>query len=673
MVAAGPFQPVLTQLIYKRGGPTLIGLLDGPELPVTPGIEALLALVETWPDEAERLSFFTLALRKQATLWPLVVPIISAWSPERWSELLATILAMPEEDVPDMLSPLFTLAPESMSATLMEIAGRHPRPSDPALFSVVVAKALANFRRTGKDNQEAVAADPNTLPVGRPVDALWWPKEGDESGLRVLTEVIASFGSAAEQVQVLADAYDEHRATANVVAAAIPDAVITPFVLETRTRYPKVRGSFRVMAEAVRIHRPDLFASAASSMQAQSFDIDVAAVLAPTNADTAFAKSEPAYEAMSERDREELLGLLEEYGGPAQVRTIERFAAATGKQDRARRARAFAIYARVAPSGSVPASVHEGMTVAVSGVSEAAFAAVTALRPRGLDLLRELRDLSGKDGNVARQAGKTLNVLCEHFVEVLSGNISEQERIQLLAVLGSAARPSVVDVLLSHLGDADSDALAVHQAASEALLEVVPFVDLSSAQMERISGLLDGDEQEADSMVRERLSQALHRASLGSDVALDLLYDEVGYRPTALPEALFGPERAILIRQIALFKRERDRGAVGWANALVHLDNVGERLVRAAYVRYGDSEHLKQRIEKSHRDPDYGALLKACGGEIIQVGEALSVLHRIRGDETEVPHPGRPTTEESWNTAIGVFKKGARTCLALLDKAARRP
>ncbi len=82
VVVAGPFQTVLTQLIYKRGGPTLLGLLEGPELPVTPGIEALLALVETWPNEAERVHFLTRTLQKQATLWALLVPIVSAWSPE---------------------------------------------------------------------------------------------------------------------------------------------------------------------------------------------------------------------------------------------------------------------------------------------------------------------------------------------------------------------------------------------------------------------------------------------------------------------------------------------------------------------------------------------------------------------------------------------------------------
>jgi hypothetical protein len=673
IVVAGPFQTVITQLIYKRGGPTLLGLLEGPELPVTPGVEALLALVETWPNEAERLHFLTRTLRKQATLWPLVVPIVSAWSPECWSELLATILGMPEEDVPETMSSLFTLAPETVSATLMEIVSRHPRPSDPALFAVLVAKALAHFRLIAKDNQEAIAADPSSSPVARPVDALWWPKEGDESGLRLLTEVMASFGSAAEQVQVLVDVYDDRRATAGMVAAAIHDAVITPFVLEARARSPQARGLFRVVAQAVRDNRPGLFGSAASSMQAQSFDIDIAAVMAPTDPGTAFAKSEAAYESMSEQDREELLRLLEQFGGPGQVPTIERFAEATGKQDRARRARAFAIYARVAPTGSVPASVHEGMRVTAPEVREAAFSAVTDLRPRDLGLVREIRDLAGTDGNVARLATRTLDALCDYFIGILSGDIAEQERIQLLGVLGAAARPGVVDILLNHLGDAESDALTVHVAASTALLEAVPFVNASSAQMERLAQLIDGDRQESDPAARELLKNALHKASLGPDEALDLLYEEVGYRPTALPSELFGPEHTTVVRQFALYKLERDRGPAGWATALTHLDNVAERLMRATYLRFGTHDKVKQRILESPREPDYGNLLTACEGSLLKPRESFLVLHRLRGEETEVPHPGTPTTQATWDMANGLFQKGALTCLAMLNQPAAKP
>jgi hypothetical protein len=274
---------------------------------------------------------------------------------------------------------------------------------------------------------------------------------------------------------------------------------------------------------------------------------------------------------------------------------------------------------------------------------------------------------------VARLAARTLDTLCDYFIDILSGGMSEQERIQLLGVLGAAARQAVVDVLLDHLGDAESDALTVHIAASAALLEAVPFVDASSAQMERLAQLIDGDKQESDPAARDLLKKALHKASLGPDEALDLLYEEVGYRPTALPAELFGPEHTTLVRQFALYKLERDRGPAGWATALTHLDNVAERLMRATYLRFGSHDKVKQRILESPREPEYGNLLTACEGSLLKPRESFLVLHRLRGEETEVPHPGTPTTQPTWDMANGLFQKGALTCLAMLNQPVAKP
>jgi len=118
--------------------------------------------------------------------------------------------------------------------------------------------------------------------------------------------------------------------------------------------------------------------------------------------------------------------------------------------------------------------------------------------------------------------------------------------------------------------------------AADALLEATPHVPLTTAQLERMGELLDGDVQENDPSARGSLTEATFLASLGPDDALALLYEMTNYRPKAKPDQLFGAEKGTLLRQLGLFKRELDRGKVGRATAIAHLDNVAERIVRAS-------------------------------------------------------------------------------------------
>ncbi len=673
IVVVGPVRPGLTALIHERGFEALRALLTTRDQQNTPGIEALFAVIESLPESEMRLGLYLLAMRGHPQLWAVLDPIIRIWDRARWEELLHALANAPEGELPDVLPALLALAPKEESAVLMRIASR--RPNDLALLEVVRSKALEQYRDVETDELFGVsdAGVPQDKPSLRPIDALWWPKAGNEAGFDYLREILA-VGTADEQVRILKQAYDLGRASAVDVVRVLPEGLVSPFVAEQRKLSAPVGKPSRQIMLALHKQHPEPFRQTAQALQGQAFDLDIAAVIAATDAQIAFTNSEAAYDSLSEQQREEVLDLLERYAGAGQVASILRFASSTDKQDRPRRARAFALIARLAAPGSVPQCVIDGLKVPDNRVSEAAFAAVGALHPKDIELLRGLREMARTDGKIARLAAEALDSISTQYISELSHGVPEAERVKILELLGAAARPMAIDPLLSHLGDADSDAPLVHLAASAAVLEATPFVEMSSAQMERLAQLLDGSAQENDPAVRDNLSQALHRASLGADEALDLLYGELaGYRPTALPEAMFGPERGTLLRQLALFKRERDRGAVGWANALTHLDNVAERIVRAAYMRYGGSAKIKERIQKSPRDPDYGGLLQACDGELTKAKAALTELHRIRGEETEVPHPGQPTTQQSWDQAIGLFHTGARICLALLDKANRQP
>jgi hypothetical protein len=140
-------------------------------------------------------------------------------------------------------------------------------------------------------------------------------------------------------------------------------------------------------------------------------------------------------------------------------------------------------------------------------------------------------------------------------------------------------------------------------------------------------------------------------------------------RPVANPDELFGVEKGTLVRQLGLYKRELDRGAVGRATAIAHLDNVAERVVRAAYTRLGSSEDIRRRIAANPRDPEYGHILNSLGGKLEKAKNGFGRLHEIRSEETEVPHPGSPMTEQAWTAATEGFSKAANICLAAVDAA----
>lgn len=101
-----------------------------------------------------------------------------------------------------------------------------------------------------------------------------------------------------------------------------------------------------------------------------------------------------------------------------------------------------------------------------------------------------------------------------------------------------------------------------------------------------------------------------------------------------------------LVRQLSLCARARDQGESGWGVAIAHLDNVAERLVRAAYlVCEGGSESIKEEIRNDPGEPDCGRLIGAPSsvGKLKGIQDDCSVLHDIRSKNSEVPHPGETT------------------------------
>jgi hypothetical protein len=659
LVKTTPIGPTLTLLIRELGQGAIERLLSTDEpVPASPGATALLTIAESFGRQEQRLTVFMLAYARHPALWPALDPLAQGWDEARWRQVLRRILKTPDEDLPARLSPLLANAPAGFSSLLVQIAVAHERSeADPELAVVVSAKTLDALK-------SARSSGSSQSPV------LWWPTRRDEEGLVFVRELIAGFGSGPDRIDLLTTGLVERAATPGIIVLLLPEGMSSHLIERLRADAVSAE-SYRAVLDALLENRPSELREAAARMQPQSYDLQLAAVLAPTEPDTAFGGADAAYDTLESVSRDRLLDLLEACSTTAQLPVVERFARASDREERSRRAQSFKIIGRLLPPGQqVPDYLTDGMRVSHPAVSAAAFEAIGIIKPRQPEFLRELREMAATDGKIARSAAGTLDAMTDGFADELRGQITTAERCHLLTLLGAAARPKAIDLLLEHLGDAEWDDIGVHRAAAAAVVEVVPFVvKVATPQLERLGELLDGETQENDPIVREALSRASAIASLGPDDALNLLYEMAHVRPVANPDELFGVEKGTLVRQLGLYKRELDRGAVGRATAIAHLDNVAERVVRAAYTRLGSSEDIRRRIAANPRDPEYGHILNSLGGKLEKAKNGFGRLHEIRSEETEVPHPGSPMTEQAWTAATEGFSKAANICLAAVDAA----
>lgn len=146
----------------------------------------------------------------------------------------------------------------------------------------------------------------------------------------------------------------------------------------------------------------------------------------------------------------------------------------------------------------------------------------------------------------------------------------------------------------------------------------------------------------------------------------------VGFTPTRDIRELLGREKDIAVRQLQLYSAALEQGERGWPARITHLDNVAERLVRAAYVRCDDAgPAIKQRILSSLRQPDYGEIIQALSSvkKLHGVQARLKTLRELRSTKTELPHPGEKPDEADLVTAETCFKDAAKAIVGVLDQS----
>lgn len=300
--------------------------------------------------------------------------------------------------------------------------------------------------------------------------------------------------------------------------------------------------------------------------QTDRFSMDIARAVAPRNAVAAFAGGAVAYGRLGEADRDELLSLVDAHGDWKQEDVLAAFANDTSKKAAQRRIRAIEIAGRVAPRGSsAPSFVIDAVGTSRPDLLAATFTTVANLQPRDVTLARRLRAVAELEGALGRSEARTaLETLTAAYADQLSAAETREEWRLLLALLGATARTTSIDKLLRYVGgDAEDDHPSVKQAAAEALNDAAAAVRFDPTQIQRLGNLIDGPLPEGDPTARALLADALGKATLGEDRALQVLFDLVGRPVKGDPDHLFGQEKSRLLRHAALFKTSESRGKLG--------------------------------------------------------------------------------------------------------------
>jgi hypothetical protein len=299
--------------------------------------------------------------------------------------------------------------------------------------------------------------------------------------------------------------------------------------------------------------------------------------------------------------------------------------------------------------------------------------AIGDVRPRDRESIASLRSLADRGNVPGELARTTLDQLTSDYVDDLKGAVSKPQAVEVMDLLGLAAGPGVIDVLLQYVGEhaLDDDpmmrraaAKAIENACSSASLE------LTSEEMLSLVEATEGPGREVDAEAGSFLSSALSRARLGDDVALCLLYEMADSQPKASPDELFGDEKKDLLEHLTLYAKERDKGEHGWRGQIAQLDLIAERLGCAAYLKLGSKETLKQQI-RTREKYAYGNVIGglAAVARVSSAQAPLGVLRDLRSKKTQITHVGTSPGEADLVTAHQTFKSAAKTLLIALDSS----
>lgn len=505
-------------------------------------------------------------------------------------------------------------------------------------------------------------------------DMFWWPPEPTPEQQAALTSLLAAVPQN-QAITLIADAYTGGHLDVDTAAALLQGQGGAQGTIQALQR---TEGQHRGdLARACHRLDAEQTLAAVKELQDQALSIELVAAIAEHDPDAAFAPVAAAWSRLTGSERDVVMDLLDEHATPNQRALLETIASDTLHENAPRRRRAVSRLAELMPPGSdVPPAVLLMLEAGNAETRRVAVEAIGRIRPHSLAAVDRLRSLAARTDASARAAMEVLEELAGLYVSEVSEHPPQKKRVDLLGLLGRTAHVSAIDVLLSHLGqEAIDDHAEVRVAAATAIEELSSAVEFPLEQQRAVGALLDEEGGEDNGAAREALSSALTRLTLGPDQALEILYRLVDFHPKGDPDALFGPEKTRLIRHLQLYAKEEGRGEVARPQRLMQLDLIAQQLLRAAYLRVGTSERLKEKIRSGGKDPQMGELLPALESVAELQGSRadLTVVHKLRSEKTEYTHPGEEPTSEDETTALNCFQSGAKRVVGVLEAHVSRP
>jgi hypothetical protein len=623
----------------------------------SPGARAILALLPEVTSATRRATLWAVAARAQQQLSKVVLQRqMTTWDEAEWRRVIRA-LARPEPIYRPTLNYIVEAAPIELTADLTHLVMAQVAKDD-ALISIVGQRL--------RERLKALGEDPETRDAW--VAAVHWPKARDAESIEKF-DAIAGCVEGNLHVRLLVRGYLANKIRADIAARLVPSGQVG------RALKIVAAGGRGEWASALASEHPDeIGAAAGEATGPEAFDLDVVAALAPERPDVAFARADAAWPHLSADQKEAMVELLEEHGVSDSIEALCAVIRDDHRDNAKRRGRAARrLGVLLEPGSTLPEPVLELLNSNLHDLRAAAVEAIERVKPREPELIARLHDVEDARGAAGKAAAAALNALAEDFLAEFAQATDKEDLREIIPLLGAVGRISVLQPLFEYVGsNAVYDDAALHQRAAAAIREASEHIaDVSAEDQEGLVALLDGEEQETDIKARDDLSAALARLQLGDDVALQVLYDQIKITPKAEPERLFGAEKEPLVRQLALYDRARKRGQDGWGAELAHLDNIAERLVRAAYlVADGTSAAIVEQIRNDSRAPDYGSIITALASakQLHGIQAPCKMLHDARCNFSEIPHAGEQADIGTMTTSRQCFVKLAKVCVGTLKR-----
>jgi hypothetical protein len=623
-----------------------------------PGARAILGLLPELRPASRRAEFWATAVRTQQALWPVLQQHTADWDEAEWKRVLRALASSEQEVYRPALDFLVAAAPIALTSQLIRLVMAQVQGGDSLITTV--------GQRLG-ERLSAIGPQPETRDEW--VAAVHWPRRRDDEGIEKFRALIACLESGM-RTRLLIRGFLTERVPVTLAARLVEAGEVGDALGMVR------RGNRGDWAAALADAYPNEIAAAASDVTPpEDYDLDVVAALAPTRPEVAFADVPTAWTHLGPQQRDDLVELLEEYGTADAIGALCTVIEDDHRDNSKRRGRAARrIGALLEPGAVLPDPLLDLLNSNRPDLREAAVEAIARVKPREPDLIDRLHAVAASGGAAGKAAANALDALAREFLTELAETTEKNALHGVIGLLGAVGRPEVLGSLFEYVGsNAVYDDPALHEEAATAIHRAADRIEgeVSNEDQEALVALIDGEEQETGIAARDHLSSALARVQLGDDAALKVLYDIIEFTPKVSPDRLFGSEKEPLVRQLALYERARTRGQDGWGAELAHLDNIAERLVRAAYVvADGASASIAEQIKNDSHAPDYGNLINALAStkDVNRIQGPCKVLHDSRCTFSEIPHAGKPASTETMTTARECFKDLAKVCVGVAGR-----